>query len=297
MAELGTCPVTLDGIGNGGCMTGPILKYVRALIPALSTHQFDTLTEFQTEATWLADIASQDILPLKLFEETEDASVEELTSDTSAGTRLFHRNGKYGIIGKMLLTPDQNRILQTYNGKNLRFYLLDDDNNLVGTSPDDTVVKGFTASYVRVKPMELPLAADGSAYAVVEVQFEYVEEFNESARYAIGEELTWIPKIVIQPLTKITLTLSTVASFIFTCAFAYVDPTTGKSIPLTSLDANGAELTVIDQGGSAETVTVVATATEGTYTITGSDITSGTITLNASATSLYYSDTTTLTAA
>lgn len=296
MAELGTCPVTLDGIGSGGCIQEAVLKMITGFIPEIESHSYATLSAFDTEATNLAAIVAKDILPLVGFEEIENTSTEALTSETSVGTKLFHRNGRYGFKGKMLLSPDQNRILQSYNFNVKRGYLMDDLGNRLGTSVDGTTVTGLTVSYFNVMPMELPLSADGSAWSSIEVQFEFVDEVNKTPRYSIASGLDWSPKNVIKPLTKITLTPSVVATNSFTCAFAYVDPTTGNSVPLTSLDANGAELTVLDEAGDAVVVTVTATATEGTYTITGT-LASGSITLNALTTSLYYSDTTTLLAA
>lgn len=301
MAELQGCSTQLDSIGNSTCITKPILSMIRGFIPEKLSHTYASITAFKTEDTVKAAIVARDILPLKLFEEIENVSTEELTSETSAGTKLFHRNGKYGFIGSMLLSPDQNRILQSWDMKVEKGYLIDDEGNQIGTTPDGTAVSGFTVNYFKVKPMDLPLAADGSAWSKIEVQLEYVEEVNESPIYAIATELDWATKpkkLLTEGLTKITLVPSTVAAFAFTCSFNYVDPTTGKSEPLRSLDGNGAELTVIDQLGATATVTVVETATAGTYTITdtGAAMTSGTITLNPSVDSMYYSDTTTVSA-
>lgn len=292
--ELGTCPVTLDGIGDGGCVSGPIMKFINCIIPEAESHSYASLSDFNDEDVNKGLIASKDLLPLKIMEEMENVSTEELTSETSSGTKLFHRNGKRGFIGMMLLTPDQNRILQSYDGRIKKVYLMDDEGNRLGTSPDGTSVTGLAVSYFKVKPMDLPLAADGSAWSRIEVQLEYNEEIDKQGRYSIADELDWIPKKVFKPLTKLTLTPGTISTFVWTCAIAYVDPTTGKSRPATNIGTDGAEFTIINQTGSAETVTVAPTATEGTYTFTGTTITSGTMQLDAAADRLYYSDQVTL---
>jgi hypothetical protein len=299
MAELGSCPITLDGIGNGGCIKKPILGFITSFIPALESQQYDTFADFNSESVNKAQIIAEDLLPIKIFDEMENVSTEELTSETSRGTKLFHRNGRYGFIGKALLSPDQNRILQSYDQRVFAGYIMDDSGNRLGTSPDGTVVKPLSVSYFKVKPMDLPFAADGSAWSMVEVQFEFVDEINKQPAYSIADDFTWIPTKVIKPLTKITLTPGAMVAFAFTCSFAYVDPTTGKSVPLNSLGTDGAELTVLDQTGAAVTVTVAAVAgTPGDYTITdaGAAMTSGSIKLNAQVDSFYYSDTTTVSA-
>lgn len=300
MAELGSCPTTLDGIGNGGCITNPILNFITGFIPALESQQFNTFADFNSETSNKQAIISGELLPIKIFDEMENVSTEELTSETSRGTKLFHRNGRYGFIGKSLLSPDQNRILQSYDMKINAGYIMDDLGNRLGTSPDGIIVKPLSVSYFKVKPMELPLASDGSAWASIEVQFEFVDEINKQPAYSISSELSWIPTKVIAPLTKITISTGTMAANAFVASFAYVDPTTGKSVPLTGLDADGAELTVINQLGATATVTVVAVSgTPGDYTITdsGATMTSGTIKLNALVDSFYYSATTIVSAA
>lgn len=298
MAELGSGPVTLDGIGTGGCTPEALLKFANGFIPALESQQYDTFAEFNDEDVTKAAIVAGELLPIGTSEEAENTSTEELTSETSTGTKIFHRNGKYGFIQKRLLTPDQNRILLSYDQKIKAGYLMDDLGNRLGTSPDGTVVKPLTVSYFKVKPMELPLAADGISYAVIEVQFEYWEELNKQPVYSISDELDWIPKKVIKPMTKITVTPSAVSAFAFTCSFAYVDPTTGKSVPLNNLSADGSELTILDQtGNTLANITVAAVAgSEGDYTITDGDsgLISGSITLNAAVDSLWYSDLTVL---
>jgi hypothetical protein len=295
MAELGSCPTILDGMGSGGCITSPIIKFITGFIPALESQQYDTFADFNSESINKTQIVSGDLLPIGIFDEIENVSTEELTSETSRGTKLFHRNGKSGFIGKLLLSPDQNRILQSYDQNIRAGYIMDDEGNRLGTSADGIIVKPLSVSYFKVKPMDLPFSADGSAWSMIEVQFEFVDEINKQPAYSISDELDWIPTKVLKPLTKITLSPGAMATFAFVCSFAYVDPTTGKSVPLTGLGTDGAELTVLDQAGAAATVTVApVVGTPGDYTITdsGAGMTSGSIKLNATVDSFYYSDTT-----
>lgn len=299
MAELAGYSTPLDSIGNSTCITDPILKFITNFIPALESQQFDTFADFNDETKNKEAIIAGELLPLKVFDEMEDVSTEELTSETSRGTKLFHRNGRYGFIGKSLLSPDQNRILQSYDMKIKAGYIMDDTGNRLGTSPDGTVVKPLSVSYFKVKPMDLPFAADGSSWSMIEVQFEFIDEINKQPAYSISQDFTWIPVKVIKPMTKITLTPAAMVAFAFVCSFNYVDPTTGKSEALTSLSTDGSELTVLDQLGAAATVTVApVVGTPGDYTITdsGGAMTSGSIQLNALVDSFYYSDVTTVSA-
>jgi len=295
MGKLGNCPTTLEGIGNGACSPELLLKFVNGFIPASESQQYDTFADFNDETVNLQAIVDGELLPIGVADEAEDSSTEELTSETSSGTKLFHRNGKYGFIQKRKFTPDQNRIIQSYDGKIKAGYLMDDLGNRLGTSADGVVVKPLAISYFKVKPMDLPLAPDGSSWSVIEVQLEYWEEVNKQPAYSISEELDWIPKKVIAPLTKLILTPGVMAANAFTLSVAYVDPTTSKSVPFLELDAAGADLTVLDQVGVPAVVTVAAVSgTPGDYTVTddGAAMTSGSVTLDALVDALYYSATT-----
>jgi hypothetical protein len=294
--ELGTCPNQVDGIGNGGCLQPPLLKTIRAIHPAKISQSFATLADFQDEDKWKEEIFNQNIFPLIPYEESEDASTEATEVTSSAGNIFLQEDGKYGVQFMMAMTPDQNRILLSYNNKKFKFYMVDNFGTIAGTTPDGNAVTGYSGS-MTVKKRQMPFTTDTVEYSVVRVMFDDHFEFNKTPRYAIGPELDWNPLSIIQPMTKITLTPSTVASNAFTCAFAYVDPTTGKSVPMPNVSTS--DIVVLDQNGDTVTVTVVATSTEGTYTITdtGATMTSGSITAIGNADSLYYSDTVTLSAA
>lgn len=293
MAEMGTCPDQVEGIGNGGCIAPPLLKSIRMVVPSKESQSFATLADFKDEDAWKTDIIGKEIFPLVQFEESEDVSAEATEVTSSAGNIFLQKDGRYGIKFMMALTPDQNRILQSYNNKRFKFYLVDDAGTIKGSSPDDTSVTGFSGT-MTVYKKQMPFTTEVVEYSVVRVIFDYNKEFNETPRFAIGTEIGWNPLQVIKPMTQITLTASTVASNEFTCAFAYIDPTTGKTVPMTSVTSS--DIVVLDQNGDTITTTITETSTEGTYTIadSGAAMTSGSITLVASADSFYYSDTVTL---
>jgi len=287
---LSGCPATLDGIGGGNCITEPILTMIQAIIPEAASHSYSSLSDFNDEDINKASIASKGLLPLEIFSEVEAANVEEVTSTTSTGVKLFHVDGKYGLIGFMRLSPDANRILQSYDKKINKLYLMDGQATRIGTlASDGTSIEGLTVSYFHVMPMDLPVAADGSAWSKVEIQLKYVSEINKTPRYSIGSELDWDPLKVIKPLTKLTLTTGIVTANAFTVAVAYVDPTTGKSEYLPDLEYT--DYNVKDESRNVVTATIVETTTPGTYDVTGTMV-NGTIELIASADMLNYSDVT-----
>ena len=284
---LNGCPSELDSIGNSTCITEPQLSMIQAIIPEVDSHSYSSLANFNDEDVNKTSIVSKGILPLKVFGEMEAANVEELTSNTSTGVKLFHANMKYGLIGAARLSPDQNRIVQSYDKKIKKVYLMDGQGTRLGTvAADGTSIEGLSVGYFHVIPMELPVAADGSAWSKIEIQLEYVSEINKTPRYSIGTELDWDPLKVLQPMTKLIVTPGTCATNTFNFTVAYVDPTTGKSETLSGADEDN--FIVKDESGLVVTAVIVETAVPGTYTCTGTMV-SGTIELIASVDSMRYS--------
>lgn len=300
MATPGTCTSVPQGLGYGGCLTGPLLRATKRLVLALESQQFATQAEAKTKAAWLTDLINEEIFPLALVDGAEKKSTEDIVPVTPYGTPIFMKAGKIGLKLMMLLTPDQNRILQTYNDKKLRAYLFMDGNTILGTT-NGTIVKGLKLSYFHASTVDVPVALEDFAYTSVEIQFESIDEINSTPFYVIGSEaavaaVPWYPVTDIAPMTKLTLTPGTCSAFTFTLAVAYVDPTTGASVPFENVIAAEIRLTKAD-GSSDAVVSVTATSTPGTYTVVGTAITSGTVELIATTTSLFYSAVTAVAAA
>lgn len=294
MATPGLCTQILEGLGYGGCVDGPLLRTPKRFILALESQQFASQAEAKTKAAWLTDIIAKELFPLALIDDAEDKSTEDSVPVTAFGRPVFQQAGKVGMKIMMLLTPDQNRILQTYNNKKVGLYVVMDGGTILGTT-NGTIVKPLKLAYFHASTLKFPVTLDGFAYSSVEIQFESIDELNSKPFYITGSDaataaIPWYPATDLVPMTKITLTPGTVAAFTFTCAFAYVDPTTGASVPIIGITAPEVALTKAD-GSSDAVVSVTESGTiPGTYTIVGTAITSGTVRLVPTATSLFYSD-------
>lgn len=289
MATPGTCTSVATGIGAQQCIKGSILKMFRKFILLVPGTTIDTFDNFQLESYLNGLIAAGTAFPLENIEAVEDTSTEQSAVDTDAGSKKKTRDGRYGFIVDMDMTLAQNAIFQTYGSTNWTLLIIDDDDNIIATTPDGTVVNGFTISYFNVMPMKPTLGADDYSKTRLEIQLQYNREMNEDIVVAMGSAMDWSP-MTLAPVTPVTVSDVSITSFVITASFNIIDTTIASlpTVPIRTITA--ADLIVVDQGALVVTPSsVVETTTPGIWEITTAAMTSGTIQLTATATSLFES--------
>ncbi|MFK5173322.1 hypothetical protein ACI3QN_12485, partial [Propionibacterium freudenreichii] len=91
-----------------------------------------------------------------------------VVTKTATGSNIFQFEGKRGRKLKVQLPLELHKVLRTYSFKNWRVFRIDQNNNIIGTSPDGTVVKGIKLSYFRVgKQMQ---DSTSGTYTPIEMQ-------------------------------------------------------------------------------------------------------------------------------
>jgi len=293
MANLGTCSTSFTPIGQKGCLKGNPLKMASLIALTLPNFKFPTKTEFQTEDDWNTAIANEEIFILEKIEDIEDANVEAVINETGSGVKRKNRDGKRGAIYKMNMDFNQNKNLQSYANGNLLVFIIDEVNNIIGTSQDGVTVQGLKPSFLDIRPMMVPTSSDINAQSIVEIQFANWEEIDINESVALGTELSpWIPKELI-PLSLIEVVDISITAGVITATFQSRDETLAHepTIPIRSIvEAN---LNIIDQASAPVTPDgVTETTTPGVWEIdvTTSAMTAGTIQLIATSTSLFKSN-------
>lgn len=298
MAEAGTCSVTRTTIGKQFCIKGNPLKMARKPFLVVPGFTFDTFADFQDQDVWNAAIAAGNIFPLELIEAVENSSVEASIVDTDGGSKFKTRKGRYGYIYDMNMTLSQNANAQDLDSATWTIIVADDDDNLIGTTPDGTVVGGLDLSYLDVMDMQPTGGTDDYSKTRIEIQLKYNIQLNEQIMVALGSDLDWSPK-QLDPVTTVTISNVSIAAFVITASFNIVDNTIASRPTVTIRTLTPDDLVVIDEGGSVVTLTqpdIVETSTPGIWDITTSAMVSGTIQQVATATSLFESAETAVTA-
>jgi len=300
------CLNTLSGIGEVCDQATPI-TITSGFYLTRPDFQFDTFSSFATEADWLTAIVNNEIFPVQGIKDEEPMDFEDSVTDTPSGDKVFNFEGRRGKRFKILLPLEMHKVLRTYDRKNFKIFYLDRNNNIRGTTPDGTVVTGFSLNYFRIPKQQSPYP-DTPAYSYIEIQELDINEWDVNGIYV---NPTWLGSTIKGVLTVET-TSSTIAANVWSTVVQYVD-----NSGLTSAGANttvaisglvAANFTITDQDGAildgAATPTPDFTVTEstttpGTYAFDASEgtITSGTIQVTPSSTELFKSTAETLTAA
>jgi hypothetical protein len=300
MAEL-ICLNARDGIGIP-CESITPLTVLRSVFLTRPGFSFDDSADFADKDVWDTAIAAKEILPLQNIKGFENQKVEDGLHTTDTGDKIFLWPGMRGGLLKFVLTLDQHKILKTYSEQNWKMFKGDRGNNISGVLNDDGTISGFELGYFHVKG-QMEATATDPPFTPVEYQELDPDEFDVKGCYVSP---TWRIKNL-TPVTKVTITSSTVAAFIFTVTVNYVPASkftaagAAISIPCTGLIHDNFK--VIDHDGTAEVVSAVeSTVTPGVYVITGTDITNGTVQIipnapNGDAANLFESDVLTIVAA
>lgn len=276
MSEL-KCVRLFDGIGVD-CETQTPITELQAFALHSPNFSFDDAEDLASQQKWNEGIANKDIFIVNKVISQESIKVEDgkYTSPFGQIVRLWE--GMRGLALKLLLTLDQHRILRTYGKQSWRLIRLDRSNKIVACRDSVGKCMGFSLATFEVEGQTEATAAEPPLTPVT-FQEEDPGEYNSEG---IWIEPTWRIKNL-QPLSKVTLTCSVVAAFVFTA--------TVKKVAVNRTDSDGTayevavsgltedSFAVIDQTGAVEPVTVVETSVPGVYTVTGVNITSGSCTI------------------
>ena len=294
------CFNELKGIG-APCENITPLTDAKTLVLARRGFAFTDAEDFATLASWKTAIADKNLYVLTGIASSENMKVEDgiYTGPFGDETHLWY--GKRGKQYKFKLTKDQHTILfSQYSHKKWDLFELDRNGNIKGILNSDGTVSGSKLSYFIVKQQDEATEAE-PMLTPVKFQKQDTTDWDERGCWL---KPTWSVD-EIEPITYVKITASTVATNVFTLTVAYENDYTFdtdgtvKGAAISGLGVD--DLLVIDQTGAENTLASVveSSTTPGTYTVTGTTLTSGTVkvTPNTSNEDLYESDTATLTAA
>lgn len=286
----------VPGLGEVIQSATPI-TVIKGLLLTPPNFEFATKQAFATQSNYLTAIAAGTMFPIQGIIEDEVADFADKVLETTTGSKVFQFSGKRGRILKLSLSLEQHKVLYSnYSLKKWNAFLIDENNNILGTTPDGTKVKGLKLSYFRV-PMQGP-GKDGSLTSI-ELQFANVSEYDSRG---IMVNPTFEASDLIGVL-NVVQTVSAVAANSVTISVNYVDNSqltsagAADSVAVSGLLAANFQI----MNGSTE-VTAGKTVTEsaalpGTYTVSATTLVAGyTVKVIATSANLYKSDASTLAA-
>lgn len=160
------------------CLDGNGLVMPSGLWFTPINEQFDTLAEAGDDANWISKIIAGNMSVITDVEETENLSEEDAVNVSTSQKSTFLFPGVIRLKFSVNLTPDQHKVMKTYNNKKGRMGFYDKVNNIVGASPDGAIFRGYKLSYIRVSDLMIPTDAS-PAYTTITVEFASNLELNQ----------------------------------------------------------------------------------------------------------------------
>lgn len=207
--------------------------------------------------------------------ENEDTSEEAVNQDFPGGDSIEVRPGRYASRDKLYLSVSDMKKMASFKNKEWRIIKFDANGNILGTSPDDVVFKGFELTMFNVEKMNQTV---GDVKRLVPISYKEREpsEWTDQPVVLQPRELSsspWDPRDL-DGLTDVELTINSATSTnINVTLTAHL-----KGVPLAGFDAVGDWILETSQ-----TITVVTDNNDGTYDLTGVALVTGTLNLAASA--------------
>lgn len=301
------CSTLIKGIPRD-CRIGNNYLAFKGFFLTTESFQFDTAADGGDETNWNAGTIAKTIWPVHNIKEVEDVSGDDMIYESSTQEKKQLFEGKRGFIASFDMTLDQHKVLRTYAGKSLRIFWYDMNNNIIGTSPDGVVIKGFKISFSNVQKLAIP-TADSPSFSKLEIQLADSSEFDDSGHTIVPTEGVaadkWYPYNIEAVSTVVVTQVGTVTANVATFDVAYEsssdtgndgDPITDS--PISGLDVVTFTNFIFTEGGVVEapaSMTEVASI-PGRYTATFAAFTSGNVQINPTATNPYESDSTALSA-
>jgi len=241
------------------------------------TDQFATETDALDETNWQdnSEKLSDRWFVLPYVYENEDATEEPVTQDFAGGDSLTVRQGKYASRDKLHLSVSDMRKMASFNDKEWRIFKIDSNGNILGTSPDDTVFRGFELTMFETEKMNQTV---GDVKRLVPIRYKEREPDEWSSKGVALQPRekdtdAWDPRNL-DGLTDVELTVNTATSTnINVTATAYL-----KGVLLSGFDEVADWILATGQ-----TITGVTDNGDGTYDLAGTGLVSGTLNLAASA--------------
>jgi hypothetical protein len=229
------------------CLEGVTIRHALAT----DEQEFATATAAKTLATWKTDRDLKKIIPLFEIEELAVADTED-TFFEGREKRYKTANGKKIRTFNCFVGVCSHRALKSYNGKKMRVYEFTDAQEILGTTPDGTKVKGQLVTIeVGKRVSAMP---DKPAYTPVTLTYGDYNEFENSP-------------VVLKPTWSQIVQLKLVGTPTSSSIKFTVDAGCAGDMVTSLLDAN---LTVKTALGVAITHSFVAPDANGVYELTSS---------------------------
>ncbi len=251
-------------------------RIVKLIVTPLD-FSFATQSDAETETNWqdaFEQVADRCFV-LPYVYNNEDASEDATMQDFTGGDSLKVRDGKYAERLHVHVSVADMRKLRTFDGFRGRVFKIDENGNILGTSPDGEKFQGFETTTMNIEKMPLS-AGDTKRLVPIYIKEREVDEWLNRgvAINPLDLDTPFDPRDF-DGLIDVKLTLiSGAANELVVKAEADKKGVLIKGLSETT------DWVAKDSAGSAESISGVTDNNDGTYTIAGTFTSGGTIDLS-----------------
>lgn len=263
-----SCNETLKNLGVSRCKKRP--SFIKGMITTPEDYTISAV-EAATATKWQDDILAASTSRIFLwpkavnYENISEEQVLEETPLTVIGVRPG--NYRYKLFFKENL--ELHKRMHSHNESSGRVFLIDIDNQIIGTSDDDGVtLKGFLLDNLLVEKLMLN---DGTGATKTPVNV-YTADNNELDDNGFMVEAPFINSLISLTSVNLTEVGTSTATTITVDVHSALD-----NVPLIGLDA--ADFVLLDGAGVAQTISGSVEISDGRYELSGAGLVSGTLDL------------------
>ena len=182
-----SCVANLGNTGLANCVDnlGPDAR----LLYTLDSFEFATYAAAIVEANYESAINAGTMFPFPQFQVIEPTSEDDVIQETTLGEKLFVREGKYSSTGSFELAMCNLANLRTFNEVLGRAFIVTQDGQIFGTSPDGIKFRGFKLSEFHLSGIN---NTDGTVKRMVTLRYQFKNP-NEMNDFPAIPALEWDP--------------------------------------------------------------------------------------------------------
>lgn len=269
--------VGLENIGRTGCDKYNPFRSIAGVIFTTSDFQFEDAEAMAVKANWVTGIKSGSVIPLMDLNTYTDESLEPTYNESERQKRTFTRQGDYRHMYSWNLPFDVHKKFQSFRNANVRVFLVDEGGMIFGTNTG-TALQGFSISMINPLKMNFMAAgADTPSLSSVAVDYNDESEWN---KYGVAIAPSWSTSDL-EPLVDVSLEVVGTPSATSVVVRVYSTPGYANDGTVAKRAIAGIVQADFTVSLGAGTVTSITDNEDGTYTIAGTSLATGTVDLVA----------------
>jgi hypothetical protein len=256
--------------GNLGSLCGSKNSFRMVTMILLTTPDviFDDAAKFADITEYEALIKAGKMHVLKGVQEIDDNSVETKYYDAPSGMSTKTKDAVYSFLYKFLLTMEQHKELQKFDGQSMRYFKVDSSGNVLGYADKQGVIRGFSIDTFSTENMVMPTNTDAPAFSPIRITETDRNEWNVFGVYVKPDWLVSSLKSLAPVQVEIigTPTGAEIKARVFYDAGINGDGTV-NAIGIHGLEV--VDFDLVDASGTKQIVDTAVEGADGVYTLGG----------------------------